>query len=593
MEKKFWKWAAIGSIGVVAAGAGITAGVLLSHHEDHPTSLTPEENIKKIYDSIYHLTGDEDSTYESFDDFHKQIMDKIENDDVSLEGSIIDTLDLRLNSVYDEMEKNLDITNAGDKMIMQLLDKYKLDMSEVMEEMKSGFVGVHDFNFYKNILEGKADLSRVIAAKEELDSKIVENKKEVQDVKIEVQQTNDAITGLENELTQTQTLITTVETDFQNQLNSLSTTTNDEITMLKNQYHVDKEAVKTNINQLKSDFATEIAALKSAAGDIQTAISSNTSSIEDLNSKVMILNAKTVNILKSLALLFKNVQVIQNEIQKFKSDTDAGFLKINNEITHIKTNFDTLKTKISSFDAKFNNLENKIYDLDASLAVVNEKIDNIEIVVNNINEKVNINKTQIANIKNELNTISLKWDSLKSAVDANKNKIGQLVVKIFSIEQNIARIFSTLDTITAQLDQNTAKIYNLEERVIKLEKLKQQSGSTILYQADEISSAISSNIWFELPSLVKFSQLIVTFQKARYGDEFISEIIPVHTDLFHEGSEVFVFNVFKERDKSMPIYLQIRKTQTNTYEIRVVNDVSDPIHGNRYSNKFISIAGIH
>jgi chromosome segregation ATPase len=253
------------------------------------------------------------------------------------------------------------------------------------------------------------------------------------------------------------------------------------------------DAKLSTITNRASTNAMEIASLKETINTM----SGNTSSIRDLQSKIVSLETQIANIklpadaTKKLDDLTVRVNTIASEyvkvsdVQNFVTKTD---LKANlnlyagiDELARVKEDSVSLANSLASLRSDFN----------SETGIIKSDIGNLQRSANAINEIVASHENEIASLKNSLSAVTTmksdltalntKFNALTDQqsknLAANQASIADLEKRIneamnimkVSLEGELAKVALNMDTVNTQLSRNESNIKALQTKTDSLE----------------------------------------------------------------------------------------------------------------------------
>lgn len=554
--------------------SGITLALVLPKKDETQYELSPEEAMNEIYDVLNTLPGSENSIYDDFNHFHEEVIKSVEENDEAITDVILDIVDEHVKKIKIDINENTDVG----KLIQTSLESYMNDVDDMIKELKAGFVGIHDFNYYKELLATKVDNVYLNGELENIRNNISNNKIQIDETKKNITEVKDSFDDLKKNIIDNSTLMNNFKDDIDTKFLSFQDYINAAITDIKNANASairDVKVLQDDILSRKTEIDNNAIEIKKLYDELEAFISNGYSSNDKIDEKINQLNQKINELEDHKISLDEKTDTIMTDLQVYVTNSYQTILDLSQADKELQDEIDKLLNFDSEILVSHRELKKKYNILATQVSEVNNKANAIsgEVVENfeRLSQMYVINQTNINLMNSKLDDILNQWTITLKIIDDNSDEITKQASLISNNEKELARILTIIDRMTTQLSEHEIKIYKLEERI---EKINRSIGTNVIYEAKNEEKTRSGNDWLMIPDMDNYSHLIMTFMNPENNESMITTILPIHRLNPNGDIETFVEAIQKDKDKTKVIYIQLK--QENEFgKIRVLENITE------------------
>lgn len=512
----------LSGLGVASVASGTMIGLYV-HEIDHRQDRIVNKYLDIINDNINKIPGL--SNVLSYDEFHDEITKRLDNHGESLTSIIGDILEDKIQESHDkaiaEISNSASSIHDRHDLFENELDRFTTEINDEIDNIKDGYVGDHDINYYKTLLENtvsKDQFSRLTSDVDSMDSQlqtlrddILKNKNDIHDINIALSDSDnngeiDIITDISN--------INTKLTSMSSKLDSLTAndaTLNTEVHNIKEIISEIQTISSNNIQQIQGN-TQQIEGLSYSIDNLKNKLDSQYYTVDEINTLNNDINSKVNNFEDKMSILNNKMEELklistnqQNKVDEITNEFKNEILVINKKITDFST---LVENHISNLYSRVSKNETEISSLKAILkntsSDVNAKIDKLnKLLIDNVASMqgeidankglINLNATKLNSLTNSLSSFSSDITSLQNLANDNSSKITELEhilsQRINDIRDIVANSFEKVDELSLLVNDNNAKILHLDERIRALEeRIEGNKSFIVLFTTDNNSN---------------------------------------------------------------------------------------------------------
>lgn len=463
-------------IGIGSLATTAVAGSLIGVYAIDRSSTSVNGVLKNINSELNTLsssTGDIDSEIE-FDEFYELTMSQFDEGSAASNTTVISELisqsDNQINQIVNDIT-NQTVPGNTYTFIGNQMQTYFDELTNLSAQIASGYVGNHDINYYKTLIDERVETVIFDSNTESMNTKITEAKDEIAQVNnFLANELSILKQNLETEIQNVHADIVEHKDDNHSALQALNTQLMTEINAIGTLGQAERNAISSQLTSQLSLITT----LQNMANETYAElVSSNANTNASIDSIIEKANQMELELSQLNAYLINFQTYVNDEMTTLKSEIDQQHLVtwelINANYTDIFTNQMNIQNNsniISDISTNLLNLETKIQENKQNIADLDAKLLNAQAALNakdeDLDQKIDTNMRltteNIAIITARMNEHEAALDVIQSALDANDALIAENQALLSTVQNSIANIYYLIDQLTALANDNQAKI---------------------------------------------------------------------------------------------------------------------------------------
>ena len=575
---------------IVATGAAATATTLYAINKNKSDSYI-DDKLFDIYEKFKTLPGLDHSTYDSFDEFEDHVFNELEQKDESVKTVISNMLDKEIEIVVNDIKKG---NEANDIVKKQLVDHWE-SITGIVDSLEKGYVGEHDINFYKELINEKASQSILDSTVAEMNLNLSSVFDEISDLKSE---TAASTSGINSKITDLNASLA----EFKNGYDSFKISSGNTDTLIMN----DVKALDAMLKNQDLQHTNSIIGLEKILQNANNDIADNIAKLENQSTDI-----------GDLELAVRDLEAISTILSTKATQASADILQIRDSISNLdaatKTSFDNLIAKVDGIETLFNQ---KIFEYDEKFKGIDSTLSDIEINYNNLEHSVSGFSTSLEQTNNLANTNSLTLNevtaqisqintavttleaeklTMESAIQANKDQLELYGSGLVATENSIASIFNSLDDIIANVDSAESRILNLEDIVSQLNNQQSADISKVLFATNRRSWSAFEKVVYLSENLSNFTSLHIVLTPSMDGNTYDQSLtINIPANVTSGGRTMLVFNSIFVKETLYYFYLNFSSNYMYLSKTLYTNRWGEAWHLSSHSPIYLeSIVGVY
>ncbi|NQZ66392.1 MAG: hypothetical protein HRT99_04250 [Mycoplasmatales bacterium] len=514
-------------IGIGSLATTAVAGSLIGVYAIDRSSTSVNGVLKNINSELNTLsssTGDIDSEIE-FDEFYELTMSQFDEGSAASNTTVISELisqsDNQINQIVNDIT-NQTVPGNTYTFIGNQMQTYFDELTNLSAQIASGYVGNHDINYYKTLIDERVETVIFDSNTESMNTKITEAKDEIAQVNnFLANELSILKQNLETEIQNVHADIVEHKDDNHSALQALNTQLMTEINAIGTLGQAERNAISSQLTSQLSLITT----LQNMANETYAElVSSNANTNASIDSIIEKANQMELELSQLNAYLINFQTYVNDEMTTLKSEIDQQHLVtwelINANYTDIFTNQMNIQNNsniISDISTNLLNLETKIQENKQNIADLDAKLLNAQAALNakdeDLDQKIDTNMRltteNIAIITARMNEHEAALDVIQSALDANDALIAENQALLSTVQNSIANIYYLIDQLTALANDNQAKIWNIESEVQALRSDLNDLSSDIIFSTNFINDGyddLFTQRWY-IDDIKKYSSI--------------------------------------------------------------------------------------
>jgi len=342
---------------------------------------------------------------------------------------------------------------------LETASEQKIDLDEKISRLQA-----QNDRSNTKINDGESKLQEVINEREELSSKLMVQRNELETTQEEVEKYKKKyfdgekrITDLTSQLNKTsEELISSSEdskalSQIKAQMKGENDILQNQLTDLETQMDDLKSHSKSELQKVKQEAATEIATMKSNLNSANTKLTDLETQLEDAEMEL-------------------------TKVKGHDHEMTSANKKLESHINELTGNLESLQSENGSAKDNISKLQGQLKESVNEGESLKSQIDSMKTKVNELGNDISANEQAFANLTNERR-------KLKQKVVENESEINRLVSERDELEDNLAKSTSLASNLQAKADSATSTsdqlTQSLEEETGKLKKISSERDSLV------------------------------------------------------------------------------------------------------------------
>ena len=313
-------------------------------------------------------------------------------------------------------------------------------------------------------------------------------------LKVDSQTYKDSINTINNNISITNSNLSKATTE----LNLLK----EKIESKVNKTDIDKtveeieDKIKVTINKIstvESKFTQENNSIKASIQDLNSTTKTITANVSNINKEISTVNTKVLNVESSINILKEKIEskVSQSDIDKSITTVDNKIKLIDSKISDVSSTViqlrDSVTTQINSINSKTQSIETNLNGKASKQEVteVNNRVATIKASLDGITQRVSATESKTQTLEHNINDKASKQE-----IVTLNSKVVDITANLNGITQKVSATETFTKSLNDKLWETTNKLNNVEQRITPISIIN--TVSSAYYKKGEVDNVFST-----------------------------------------------------------------------------------------------------